>query len=137
MSISSRSRNKSRHSSSWSLVYSVRDISMATGVSSLKFGSETAPAPAALPAECATHCYIVHYAAANTSTLRGTGLADWVRMARRFVSERGDEVRERLAFGILILLLIFLFAFTFAVLGKGEYEPAGGEAPRRVPSALA
>jgi hypothetical protein len=58
-------------------------------------------------------------------------------MARRFVSERGDEVRERLAFGILILLLIFLFAFTFAVLGKGEYEPAGGEAPRRVPSALA
>jgi hypothetical protein len=46
-------------------------------------------------------------------------------------------VRERLAFGILILLLIFLFAFTFAVLGKGEYEPAGGEAPLRVPSALA
>ena len=41
-----------------------------------------------------------------------------------FVFERGDEVRERLAFGILILLLIFLFAFTFAVLGKGEYEPA-------------
>jgi len=46
-------------------------------------------------------------------------------------------VRERLAFGILILLLIFLFAFTFAVLGKGEYEPAGGKAPRPVPSALA
>jgi hypothetical protein len=40
------------------------------------------------------------------------------------VVERGDGVRERLAFGILILLLIFLFAFTFAVLGKGEYEPA-------------
>jgi hypothetical protein len=39
-------------------------------------------------------------------------------------------VRERLAFGILILLLICLFAFTFAVLGKGEYEPTGGEAPR-------
>jgi succinate dehydrogenase hydrophobic anchor subunit len=36
---------------------------------------------------------------------------------------RGDWVRERLTFGILILLLIFLFAFTFAVLGKGEYEP--------------
>jgi hypothetical protein len=36
-------------------------------------------------------------------------------------------VRERLAFGILIILLIFLFAFTFAVLGKGEYEPTGGE----------
>ena len=45
-------------------------------------------------------------------------------MARRFVFERGDEVRERIAFGILILLLILLFAFTFAVLGKGEYEPA-------------
>ncbi len=39
------------------------------------------------------------------------------------VTERGDGVRERLTFGILILLLIFLFAFTFAVLGKGEYEP--------------
>lgn len=34
-------------------------------------------------------------------------------------------MRERLTFGILILLLIFLFAFVFAVLGKGEYEPAG------------
>ena len=45
-------------------------------------------------------------------------------MARRFVFERGDEVRERIAFGNLILLLILLFAFTFAVLGKGEYEPA-------------
>jgi hypothetical protein len=45
-------------------------------------------------------------------------------MARRFVFERGGEVRERIAFGILILLLILLFAFTFAVLGKGEYEPA-------------
>jgi hypothetical protein len=40
------------------------------------------------------------------------------------VFERGDEVRDRLAFGILIVLLIFLFAFTFAILGKGEYEPA-------------
>jgi len=57
-------------------------------------------------------------------------------MARRFVFERGDEVRERLAFGILILLLIILFAFTFAVLGKGEYEP-GGDAPPRVSSSLA
>ena len=39
-------------------------------------------------------------------------------------------MRERLAFGVLIILLIFLFAFTFAVLGKGEYEPTGGEAPQ-------
>ncbi len=45
-------------------------------------------------------------------------------------------MRERVAFGILIILLIFLFAFTFAVLGKGEYEPAG-EAPPHVPSGLA
>jgi len=46
-------------------------------------------------------------------------------------------VRERLAFGILIVLLIFLFAFTFAVLGKGEYEPSGGEAPPQISSSLA
>ncbi len=48
-------------------------------------------------------------------------------MARKFAFEKGDKVRERLAFGILILLLICLFAFTFAVLGKGEYEPTGGK----------
>ena len=62
---------------------------------------------------------------------RRTFPAHWVRMALRFVLERGDEVRERLAFGILILLLICLFAFTFAVLGKGEYEPAG-EKPQQL-----
>lgn len=39
------------------------------------------------------------------------------------MSERGDRVRERITFGMMVLLLIFLFAFTFAVLGKGEYEP--------------
>jgi hypothetical protein len=57
-------------------------------------------------------------------------------MARTFVFERGEEVRERIAFGILILLLILLFAFTFAVLGKGEYEPAG-KPPHQVASGLA
>jgi len=57
-------------------------------------------------------------------------------MARRFVFERGGEVRERIAFGVLIVLLIFLFAFTFAVFGKGEYEPTGG-APHQVSSNLA
>jgi hypothetical protein len=67
---------------------------------------------------------------------RRTCLADWVRMAREFVFERGDYVRERLAFGILILLLICLFAFTFAVLGKGEYEPTG-EKPQQVYQSLA
>ncbi len=55
-----------------------------------------------------------------------TGQTDCVRMLRLAVFERGDEVRERVAFGILIVLLIFLFAFTFAVLGKGEYEPGAG-----------
>lgn len=53
---------------------------------------------------------------------------------RGYVLERGDGVRERVTFGILILLLIFLFAFVFAVLGKGEYEP-GGE--RDTPPTLA
>ena len=57
-------------------------------------------------------------------------------MPSRIVFERGDEVRERLAFGVLIVLLIFLFAFTFAVLGKGEYDP-GGEAPPQISSKLA
>jgi len=57
-------------------------------------------------------------------------------MARRFVLERGDQVRERIAFGILILLLILLFAFTFAVLGKGEYEPTSIP-PRLASSTLA
>ena len=67
---------------------------------------------------------------------RRTCLADWVRMALRFVLKRGDKVRERLAFGILILLLICLFAFTFAVLGKGEYEPTG-EKPQQLSQSLA
>ena len=53
---------------------------------------------------------------------------------RGHVLERGDGVRERLTFGILVVLLIFLFAFVFAVLGKGEYEP-GGE--RATPPTLA
>ena len=57
-------------------------------------------------------------------------------MARRLVFERGDKVRERLAFGILTLLLICLFAFTFAILGKGEYEPTG-EAPHQASRSLA
>ncbi len=80
------------------------------------------------------HCTL--RAGEHTSAFRRTCLADSVRMARRFVFERGDKVRERLAFGILILLLICLFAFTFAILGKGEYEPTG-EVPQRVSRSLA
>ena len=57
---------------------------------------------------------------------RSAGRVGPIRLEwRRHVLERGDGVRERLTFGILILLLIFLFAFVFAVLGKGEYEPGG------------
>jgi len=43
-------------------------------------------------------------------------------------TRRGDELRERVAMGIMVLIMIFLFAFVFAVLGKGEYEP-GALAP--------
>jgi hypothetical protein len=71
----------------------------------------------------------------NTSEVRKTDPADWVRM-REGPYTRGDKVRERVAFGILIILLIFLFAFTFAVLGKGEYVP-GGETPPSISSNLA
>ena len=48
----------------------------------------------------------------------------------------GVEVRERVAFVILVSILIFLFAFTFAILGKGEYEasPDHGAAPLQVSS---
>lgn len=67
--------------------------------------------------------------------LRLVGRVGVIRLEwRRHVLERGDGVRERLTFGILVLLLIFLFAFVFAVLGKGEYEP-GGE--RDTPPTLA
>ncbi len=48
----------------------------------------------------------------------------------------GVEVRERVAFVVLVTVLILLFAFTFAVLGKGEYEPSheGDAAPLQAPS---
>lgn len=45
------------------------------------------------------------------------------------VARRGDELRERLALGIMVLIMIFLFAFVFAVLGKGEYEPGASIPP--------
>ncbi len=56
---------------------------------------------------------------------------------RRTKFERGDWVRERLAFVIMVAILIFLFAFTFAVLGKGEYEPSEGSAPFQASSVRA
>jgi hypothetical protein len=46
----------------------------------------------------------------------------------------GVEVRERVAFVVLVTVLILLFAFTFAVLGKGEYKPSeGNTAPLQAP----
>ena len=50
----------------------------------------------------------------------------------------GVEVRERVAFVVLVTVLILLFAFTFAILGKGEYNPTeeGGAAPLQAPSSV-
>src|SRR5215213_2442566 len=103
MPISPRSCKSARHSSSCSFVYSVREVSTVTCIPPLKCCYENAPILTSLRVERDTNCYIVHYAAANTNKCGETDLLDWVRMARRFVFERGDEVRERLAFGILIL----------------------------------
>jgi hypothetical protein len=49
-------------------------------------------------------------------------------MAPRTRFQRGDCVRERVAFVIMVAILIFLFAFTFAVLGKGSYERSSNSA---------
>src|ERR687898_2856266 len=103
MPISPSSCKSDRHSCSCSFVYSVREISTATCIPSLEFGPETTLFLANLGPERATHCYIVHYARANTSAFRRTCLANSVRMARRVVFERGDKVRQRLAFRILML----------------------------------
>jgi hypothetical protein len=49
----------------------------------------------------------------------------------------GVEVRERVAFLVLVTVLILLFAFTFAVLGKGEYKPSeGNTAPLQASSSV-
>src|SRR3712207_368553 len=74
MPISPRSSNSDRHSCSCSFVYSVREISTATGVPSQKFRPETTTFLANLGAERATHCYIVHYTRANTRKLTGRAL---------------------------------------------------------------
>ena len=52
----------------------------ATYVPSLKPCPETSPALPDPLAERATHCYIVHYAAADARSSRKTDHADWVRM---------------------------------------------------------
>jgi uncharacterized membrane protein (DUF485 family) len=36
---------------------------------------------------------------------------------------KGEMLRERIVFGIMVLVLLFLFTFVFLVLGKGDYEP--------------
>ncbi len=48
----------------------------------------------------------------------------------------GVEVRERVAFVILVTVLILLFAFTFAVLGKGTYEASREGAAATLPTSL-
>src|SRR5215210_7162534 len=69
MPISPRSCNNARHSCSCSFVYSVREISTGgTCIPSLRSRPETTPMFVSLRAERATHCYIVHYTRANTST---------------------------------------------------------------------
>jgi hypothetical protein len=49
-------------------------------------------------------------------------------MSSRTRLGRGDWVRERVAFVIMVAILVFLFALTFAVLGKGSYEPSSNSA---------
>jgi hypothetical protein len=36
---------------------------------------------------------------------------------------KGDDVRERIAYLFMIGILILLITVVFAVLGKGEYQP--------------
>jgi len=44
-------------------------------------------------------------------------------MAIDVICNKGDGVRERVAYLFMIGILIFLIAVVFAVLGKGEYRP--------------
>ena len=49
--------------------------------------------------------------------------------------DKGDGVRERIAYLFMVGVLIMLIAVTFGVLGKGHYQPpghdqgSGGEEP--------
>lgn len=61
--------------------------------------------------------------------MRQTGGVE-VEFVEALEAVRGEMLRERLAFGVLIAIMIILFAFVFAVLGRGEYEPSkAGSAP--------
>src|SRR5215204_2279458 len=91
MPISPRICKSDRHSCSCSFVYSVREISTATCVPSLEFRPETTPILTNLGAERATHCYIVHYARANTSELAGRALR--IRLEWRGGSYSREETR--------------------------------------------
>ncbi len=46
-------------------------------------------------------------------------------MALGEICNKGDNVRERLAYLFMITVLIVLMALTFGVLGKGEYKTPG------------
>jgi hypothetical protein len=44
-------------------------------------------------------------------------------MAFDIICNKGDGVRERVAYLFMIGILVLLIAVVFAVLGKGEYRP--------------
>ena len=44
-------------------------------------------------------------------------------MALGQTCNKGDDVRERVAYLFMIAILILLITVVFAVLGKGEYQP--------------
>jgi hypothetical protein len=44
-------------------------------------------------------------------------------MAFGGIRNKGDNVRERVAYLFMIGILILLIAIVFGVLGKGEYQP--------------
>jgi hypothetical protein len=44
-------------------------------------------------------------------------------MALDRVCNKGDDMRERIAYLLMIGIMILLIAVVFAVLGKGEYQP--------------
>jgi hypothetical protein len=44
-------------------------------------------------------------------------------MAPDKICNKGDDMRERMAYLLMVCVMILLIAVVFAVLGKGEYQP--------------
>ena len=57
-------------------------------------------------------------------------------MASGQTCNKGDDVRERVAYLFMIAILILLITVVFAVLGKGEYQPPPPEEQGSVSSSL-